>query len=122
MSFSSNIQPIFTRSCATSGRCHGPNGAQDLDLTAGHSLANIVGVKAELSRLLRVKPGAPQESFLFLKLTESPPQIAGITMPQGCQPNGAGGTPLEGQCPTIGEIAAIEQWITECATSTPSLP
>lgn len=79
-------------------------------------------MKAEQSRLLRIKPGAPSESYLFLKMTESPPMISGITMPQGCLPGGGGGTPLEGACPSVGDVAAIEQWITECATDTPSLP
>jgi hypothetical protein len=122
VSFNRNVQPIFNRSCATSGRCHGPNGAEDLDLTTGASRGNIVGVKSQESHLLRVKPGAPTESYLYLKMTESPPAIAGLTMPQGCLPSGTGGTPLEGICPSAGDVAAIEQWITECATDTPSLP
>jgi hypothetical protein len=122
VSFNGNVQPIFNRSCATSGRCHGPNGAQDLDLSVGHSLGNIVGVKSTEVRQLLVKPGAPADSYLYRKMTESFPAIAGITMPQGCQPSGGGGTPTEGVCPSTGEVAAIAQWITECATNTPSLP
>ena len=102
--------------------CHGPNGAESLVLVAGSSISNTVGVRAnQLSngqRLLRIKPGAPEDSYLFLKMTEDPPRISGTRMPQGCP-----GTPIGGAvCTTDDENNAIAQWITECATDTPSLP
>jgi hypothetical protein len=123
VSFNSNIQPIFNRSCATSSVCHGPNGAENLVLVAGSTISNTVGVRSnQLSngqRLLRIKPGAPEDSYLFLKMTEDPPRISGTRMPQGTCP----GAPIGGAvCPTDDEINAISQWITECATDTPSLP
>jgi hypothetical protein len=118
VSFNGNIQPIFNRSCATSSVCHGPNGAEDLELTVGHSISETVNVRANQKRLLRIKPGDPQNSYLFLKMTQLPPVIAGQLMPQGCP-----GAPIGGAvCPPADDINAIEQWITECATSTPSLP
>jgi hypothetical protein len=124
VSFNNNIQPIFNRSCATSSVCHGPNGAEGLVLVSGSSIGNTVGVRAnQLSngqRILRIKPGAPQDSYLFLKMTaDGPPAISGTPMPQGTCP----GAPIGGAvCPTDDEINAISQWISECATNTPSLP
>jgi hypothetical protein len=119
VSFNSNVQPIFNRSCATSSQCHGPNGAQNLDLTAGNSIGNTVNVKStqQLRRVL-VRPGDPDDSYLFLKMTAGPPVIAGTLMPQGCPGNPIGGA----VCPSADEISAVEQWIRECATPTPSLP
>ena len=111
ISFRSNIQPIFDRSCALSG-CHTPptlNGG--LDLSAGKSFAQIVGVSSQqLPRVKRVKPGDPDNSYLFQKITGAP-TIAGVLMPQGCP-----GSPLNGaQCLTPDEIEAIRMWILECA-------
>jgi hypothetical protein len=119
VSFNGNIQPIFNRSCATSSVCHGTNGAQGLELTAGNSISDTVNVKAEQQpRRFRIKPGDPADSYLFLKITTVPPTIAGTPMPQGCPGNPIGGA----VCLTDNDTNAIEQWITECATATPSLP
>lgn len=118
VSFTGNIQPLFNRSCATSSQCHGPNGAEGLELTPGNSISNTVGVKAsQVVRKLLIKAGEPGDSYLFQK-TVGAPGIAGIRMPQGCPGTAAGGA----VCPTQDEINALEQWITECATDTPSLP
>jgi hypothetical protein len=124
VSFNNNIQPIFNRSCATTSACHGPNGAEGLVLIAGSSRGNIVGVRANQvvqgQRLFLVRPGSPDDSYLFRKMTEDgPPRIVGTPMPQGNCPASASGGAV---CPTDGEKAAISQWITECATDTPSLP
>src|ERR1700746_2041497 len=68
ISFASNIQPIFDRSCALSG-CHTPptlNGG--LDLTAGKSYSQVVGVSSQqVPSLKRVKRGDPTNSYLFQK-------------------------------------------------------
>ena len=47
VSYNSNIQPLFNRSCATSSQCHGPNGAQGLDLTPGQPIRNTVDVQVD---------------------------------------------------------------------------
>ena len=118
VSFNSDIQPIFNRSCATSSQCHGTNGAQGLDLTTGHSIPDTVNVKStEQPKKLLVKPGSSADSYLFQKITNAP-GISGIVMPQGCPANPLGGA----VCLSSDDVAAIEQWITECATDTPSLP
>jgi hypothetical protein len=112
VSFAGNIQPIFNRSCATSTACHvGPTAGQGLQLTAGVSYAAIVNVPAtEKPKLLLVKPGAPNDSYLLQKV-EGSPGIAGLQMPQGCPGNPLGGA----VCPTADEITAIRTWIMECA-------
>ena len=118
VSFARNIQPIFNRSCATSSQCHGPNGAQGLDLTTGNSIGNTVNVRStQIPRRVLIRPGVPDESYLLQKITGQG-GIAGVLMPQGCPGNPIGGA----VCPLPDEVNAIEQWITECATATPSLP
>jgi hypothetical protein len=118
VSFNGNIQPIFNRSCATSSICHGPNGAQGLVLTTGQSISHTVGVKStQLPRKILVKPGDAAASYLFQKIINAP-GIAGILMPQGC-PGAPQGSAV---CLSADDTNAIEQWITECATATPSLP
>jgi len=118
VSFNGNIQPIFNRSCATSSQCHGPNGAQNLDLTAGHSIPDTVGVKStQQPKNLLIKAGDPAASYLYQKIIGAP-GISGILMPQGCP-----GSPIGGAvCLSADDTSAIEEWITECATATPSLP
>ena len=118
VSYNSNIQPLFNRSCATSSQCHGPNGAQGLDLSQGVAIRNTVGVKStQQPRKLLIKAGDPDVSYLLQKMLGTP-GISGVLMPQGCPGNPIGGA----VCPPPDEISAVEQWITECATDTPSLP
>jgi hypothetical protein len=112
VSFAGNIQPIFNRSCATSTACHvGATAGAGLQLTQGMAYGDIVNVPStQQPRLLLVKPGAPDTSYLLRKV-EGGPNISGLLMPQGCP-----GTPLGGAvCPTPDEISAISTWITECA-------
>ena len=109
--FANNIQPIFSRSCALGG-CHvGPVPAGGQDLTAGVAYGQTVNVPStQQPRLKRVKPGEPDASYMVRKIRGGP-NISGVMMPQGCP-----GAPLNGaQCLTPDDIAAIVQWITECA-------
>jgi len=111
ISFATTIQPIFNRSCALAG-CHvGPVPTGGQDLTAGVAYSQSVNVPStQQPRLKRVKPGDPANSYMVRKI-QGGPNISGVLMPQGCP-----GAPLNGaQCLTPDEIAAIVQWITECA-------
>jgi hypothetical protein len=111
ISFGSNIQPIFNRSCALAG-CHiAPTLNGGLDLSAGKSYRQTVRVPSQqIPRIRRVVPGNPDNSYLFQKIVGTP-GIAGVLMPQGCP-----GTPLNGAtCLTPDEIDAIRTWILECA-------
>jgi hypothetical protein len=112
VSFKSNIQPIFDRSCALPS-CHvtGSLGG-NLDLTPGRSYQQLVDRPAfELPKKIRVKPGDPEGSYLVMKV-EGAPGIAGLPMPQGCPV-----PPPGGQCLGPDDLPAIKTWIQECATN-----
>jgi hypothetical protein len=104
----SDIQAkIFTPTCATSS-CHSGDGvalSDNLDLSAGNSYANLVGVPAQYQgvTLDRVKAGDPMNSFLYIKVAN--PETLNTTMYGLAMPNG--GTPLSSQA-----VQAISDWIT----------
>jgi len=76
--FSSIQAQIFTPICSS---CHPPN--QGMDLRAGNAYASIVGVNSsEKPTLLRVKPGDPDNSYLYQKVLGAP-GISGARMPFG---------------------------------------
>jgi len=102
VTFSEDVQPIFTDNCAFSG-CHGTsNTQQNLVLTEGEAYGNIVDVASEeRPDLDRVEPGAPDSSFLYLKLQENPPARARM--------------PLNGPYLSEGQIETIGTWIEEGA-------
>jgi hypothetical protein len=111
ISFASNIQPIFNRSCAVAASCHAGPGSANLDMTAGVAYKQMVNVHStQQPGLKRIDPGNPNQSYLVRKI-EGGPNISGTSMPQGCP-----ATPLNGaQCLSADDIAAIVQWVTECA-------
>jgi hypothetical protein len=112
VSYAGNIQPIYNRSCATSTACHiGPTSGGGLQLQQGVSYgASVNQPSTQQPRLLLVKPGDPDASYLLRKI-EGTPGISGLQMPQGCPGTPAGGA----VCPTADEVAAIRTWIMECA-------
>lgn len=77
---------VFSRSCALSG-CHvGPSAPLGLDLSAGQAFGNTVGVRSlERPDLFRIEPGAPDASYLVMKV-EGAPDIVGARMPLGREP------------------------------------
>lgn len=110
VTLSGNVQPILNVSCAVNG-CHvGSVPASELNLSNGQTYAQTVNVPSTQSGLDLVKPGNPDQSYLVRKI-EGGPNIFGTIMPQGCP-----GAPLNGaQCLSSDDIAAIRQWISECA-------
>jgi hypothetical protein len=95
---------VFERHGCTASACHGDGKSGGLDLRKGASYENLVEVKAEGRSLVRVQPGAPKESYLYLKLAaasdpEAAEQIANSAMP-------VGGPPL-----TEAELEAVRLWI-----------
>ena len=72
---------IFTPNCAIAG-CHVASTAPfGLDLSAGASYANLVGVdSAEVPTFQLVRPGTSSDSYLYMKLTADP-RILGDPMP-----------------------------------------
>jgi len=100
VSFSADVQPIFTASCTGIG-CHaGVLPAANLDLTAGKSFSQLVNVNAAgcAGTEVRVTPGNSANSELAHK-------ILGVNFCSGTQMP-KGGTPLNSS-----EIQIITDWI-----------
>ncbi len=100
--FSRDIQPILDENCVV---CHMPGAAQaGLTLEAGASYKAIVSVASTESKLVRIDPGKPEQSYLLLK-------IAGLHIKAGGQgsqmPPGA---PLDKET-----IDVIRTWVLEGA-------
>ncbi len=93
VSFSKDIQPLFTRSCTD---CHG--GSAGMFLDEGESYGNLVNVPATkgCTSEMRVKPGDPDASVLYKRLTGS---SCGAQMPKKAPPL------------AVEEIALIRRWI-----------
>ncbi len=103
ISFATQIQPIFTNSCATAG-CHaGPSGEEGLVLDPGAAFANIVNSpSSQQPGLLRVAPGDPDASYLLRKIVGGP----GIT---------GGRMPLNRPALPQSEIDLLRAWIAQGA-------
>ena len=96
-SFTQDVQPIFTASCALSG-CHNAGAAAGLDLRTDMSYAQLVGITSgQDPNRKRVDPGDAQVSYLVVKLEDR--QSTGSRMPLGR-------TPLSSE-----EIGTIRNWI-----------
>jgi hypothetical protein len=81
-SYASDIQPIFTSSCATSASCHQSPGQQGLILSTGQSYALLVNVSStEVPALKRVRPAKIDSSYVADKLDGT--QTVGARMPLG---------------------------------------
>jgi len=88
VSFSADVQPIFTTNCALAG-CHtGPSPEEGLDLSAGRSYARLVGVDSrECGQFKRVRSGRSDASYLVFKLAGPPqPCFSGDRMPRNAPP------------------------------------
>lgn len=88
-SFATNVQPIFTASCAVAG-CHtGAVPSGSMNLSAGSAYAQLVGVavfdQPPGGGAVRVIAGDAGNSYLIRKL-EGGPNITGSRMPNGQPP------------------------------------
>jgi hypothetical protein len=79
-SYVEGVQPIFDRECV---KCHGTKERKGkLDLGAPDSYKALVNVPSrEAPATLRVKPGDPEQSYLWLKLEHRTEEGSG--MPKG---------------------------------------
>jgi hypothetical protein len=103
VSFATDIAPLLRTRCAT---CHlTGNEAGEIALHPKAAYANLVGVKATVSAYERVKAGAPDESYMVMKLegTHLDNGGAGARMPFAAPP-------LEAE-----KIEMIRRWIAEGA-------
>ncbi len=101
-SLAADVQPIFAANCTS---CHaGSFSPKNLSLALGDSFAYLVDVDSvEIPGVKRVLPGDPDNSYLFLKITNAP-GIGGIPMPYGSYPM------------TQREIRMIRRWIEQGAS------
>ena len=100
VSFSSDIQPVFDLSCATSG-CLRAGHSTNLNLTKGNSYTDLINVRSmNYAPLKLVEPGKSEDSVLYLKIVGS--SETGSKMPPG-------GTLSDAS------VANIRAWITEGA-------
>ena len=86
VSYSRDIQPIFNNYCIV---CHQGAGQGGLTLEPNLSYSKLVGVPSTQSTTeLRVKAGAPDQSYLLAKLNGTQVQAGGggTQMPQGASP------------------------------------
>jgi hypothetical protein len=99
VSFSADVQPVFTARCATNG-CHkGVKPQEGLNMTAGSAYGALVNVTAAQCNdgRKRVLPGDPGQSYIVNKLLGTG-MCFGTKMPKlGAVPEG--------------ELAAITNWI-----------
>ncbi len=95
VSFSNDVQPIFTQNCVS---CHPSSG--NLDLRQGQAYDNLVNVPASGYNGTRVVPNEPENSILYKKIDGS--GAYGSNMPLG-------GSLSQSQ------VNTIKQWIEEGA-------
>jgi hypothetical protein len=77
VSYAKDVEPILVKAC---GECHGgDNPKKGLDLSKDKGYAQLVSVKSqEVPEMVRVKPGDPAASYLWLKLTHTATQGRGM--------------------------------------------
>ena len=95
---SGDVQPLFSRNCATYG-CHGgPELQTGLDLNEGAAHGSLVGVaSAQRPEMLRVAPGEPDASYLLVKMRGEADE--GDLMPPGFAPLAET------------DLSVVEEWI-----------
>ena len=104
VSFSSDVQKVFTANCALSG-CHATANpsAGNQNLSAGAAYNSIVNVKSiEMPGYVRVKPFSSDSSYLYMKITGAS-GISGARMPYGKAPLSSS------------DIQTIKNWIDQGA-------
>jgi len=98
VSFAADVQPIFDARCVG---CHGAGGNGGLDLRASATPGSLVNVAAAGYTGLRVAPGDPAASVLYLKVEGDP--STGPRMPFG------------GAALSAADRALIRDWIAQGA-------
>lgn len=102
VSFTADVQPIFSANC--SAYCHLGGGAGYLDLRPEAAYDSLVEIDAlcDPGADARVIPGSPESSVLLRRLSGDPDLCGGNPMP----PSGS---------LSAGDLAIIEQWIEDGA-------
>lgn len=99
VSFSKEIAPLLKSHCAP---CHltGEEPGQ-MALHPKASYKSLVGAQSTESKLLRIRPGSAQDSYMIHKLEGTHLGVGGVGMRM----------PMEGAPLTADEIAMIRRWI-----------
>ncbi len=80
--FATCVQPILNARCVV---CHGSSGG--LSLESGVAEQNLIRVPASCDpSMVRVAPGDPDRSLLYLKITDDPRKCGGVMPPTGPLP------------------------------------
>ncbi|HEX9693071.1 MAG TPA: hypothetical protein VGA22_13335 [Gemmatimonadales bacterium] len=100
--FSCDVQPVFTASCALTG-CHvAPNPPHGLILSPGAAYSNLVDVTSgEAPALKRIRPGLPDSSYLVHKIQGTQASVGGS----------GGRMPLNGTALSQAVIDTIRSWV-----------
>lgn len=111
--FAAIQQAIFEKHGCSMAACHGNTASGGLDLRAEVAYEGLLQVKAQGSSQLRIQPGSPNESYLYLKLKAATVpgsvSIANSPMPVGLPPLSAD------------ELEAVRLWILGGAPKTGSV-
>jgi hypothetical protein len=77
LSYAKDIEPIVVNECS---KCHGGDKPdKGMDLSKGKGYAQLVNVKSqEVPAMVRIKPGDPAGSYLWLKVTHTATQGRGM--------------------------------------------
>jgi hypothetical protein len=96
-----DLQPIFDRSCATAG-CHiGTSPGGNMLLIPERAFSELVGAAStDVPTMLRVRPTAPEESYLLHKVAGTHASVGGTGEPMP-PPTGL----------SEEEVALIREWI-----------
>ncbi len=106
VSFSADVQPIFTANCTSLG-CHiAPNSQLGMELNLGQAYTNIVGVQAVQATMPRVTPGQSSASYLYQKVIDAQVAAGGSGHRMPPEPR----TALDSD-----ELETIRVWIEEGA-------
>ncbi|MET0387980.1 MAG: hypothetical protein ABW321_18555, partial [Polyangiales bacterium] len=112
-SFEAIQKLVFEAHGCTAKACHGEAKVGDLDLRAESAWENLVDKPSANDARVRVQPGAPAESFLYLKLRAATEpgsvSVAGSPMPVGTAPL------------PPSALEAIQLWIRQGAPKTGSV-
>jgi hypothetical protein len=74
VSFDQDVLPILNSYCVM---CHLPGGAQGELSLYPDAWSELVGTASKQSPLLRVEPGSPDRSYLYIKLIDSGDSVGG---------------------------------------------
>jgi hypothetical protein len=101
---------IFDQHSCSAAACHGNAAIGGLSLASDKAYDSLVNIQSSVSDLQRVKPGAPDESFMYQKLRAATEpgsvSISGSPMPSGLPPLSAD------------ELKAVGAWIAAGAPAT----